>query len=39
MSGSLRTTDWIVIGCYFVILFAIAPYYRRFAGRSLDPLR
>jgi solute:Na+ symporter, SSS family len=36
MNGSLRTADWIVIGCYFAILFVIAVYYRRFAGRSLD---
>ena len=32
----LQTLDWIVIGGYFVMLLAIALYYRRFAGRSLD---
>lgn len=32
----LQTLDWIVIGGYFVMLMAIALYYRRFAGRSLD---
>ncbi len=32
---ALKIADWIVIGCYFLILFVIALYYRRFAGRSL----
>jgi Na+/proline symporter len=32
----LQIIDWVVIGGYFVVLIAIALYYRRFAGRSLD---
>lgn len=34
--GALQAADWVVIGCYFLILFVIALYYRRFASRSLD---
>ncbi|HEX5033455.1 MAG TPA: hypothetical protein VFW62_03160, partial [bacterium] len=33
---ALHLADWVVIGCYFLILLTIAFYYRRFAGRSLD---
>jgi Na+/proline symporter len=32
----LQTLDWLLIGAYFAMLFLIAGYYRRFAGRSLD---
>src|SRR6478752_3877264 len=32
----LQIIDWLVIGGYFAMLFVIALYYRRFAGRNLD---
>lgn len=35
-NNPLSVVDWLVIGGYFALLFLIAGYYRRFAGRNLD---